>query len=199
MHPFIVRYPPDGSNTVYLPPFRRHYRSADDVIAVWERDRNACPRRMDSWHLRPDGRHVCCDRLFDMPDLTVLAEDPYPLTRCREMDDRQDCPSNWFLYAQYEPGFEVNEGHVEAFVELRDAVSTLDITLLDVIMVSGVERWWSLHELTSGSTSWTFDTAAATAQGAWGRLMGRARAREVASAAARKSEKARKAQRNGVV
>jgi hypothetical protein len=195
MHPFIVRYPTDGSNDVYLPPYRRRYLSADDVIAVWERDRTAHPSRMDSWHLAPDGRHVCCDRLFDMPDLAVLAEDPYPLTRCREADDRQDCPGNWFLYAQYEAGFEVNEGHVETFVELRDAVSMLDITLLDVIVVSGFERWWSLHELTSGTTEWTFDMAPITAQGAWERQRARDRARRAARTAARKAKQAERLQK----
>lgn len=199
MHPFIVRYPPDGSNDVYLPPFRRQYRSADDVIAIWERDRNACPTRMDSWHLRSDGTHVCCDRLLDMPDLQELALDSFPLTWCRERGDRHDCPTNWFLYAQYDADFEVNEGHVEAFVEVRDELSMLGITLLDVIIVSGFDRWWSLHELTSGTTQWTFDTAAATAEGAWERRLTRDKARRAARSAARKAKQAEKARREGAV
>ena len=190
MHPFTVRYPPDGSNDVYLPPYRRQYLSADDVIAVFERDRTACPSRMDSWHLRSDGWHVCCDLLDDMPDLASLAHDTWSLTRCREIEDRYDCPHNWFLYAQYEAGFQVDEGHVESFVELRDRVSLLGITLLDVIIVSGFERWWSLHELTSGTNAWTFDTAAAASVGALDRIHEREKARRAARSAARKARKA---------
>ncbi len=49
-----------------------------------------------------------------------------------------------------------DEGDGQAFVTLRRSLDEgYGITLLDVMVFDQEFHWWSLHELTSGSTTWS--------------------------------------------
>ena len=48
----------------------------------------------------------------------------------------------------------------QAFNALRSSRAQFDITLLDVVIINEEFQWWSLHELTSGTTAWNFEPSA---------------------------------------
>ena len=43
-----------------------------------------------------------------------------------------------------------------AFLLLREGLANHGVTLLDAIVCHEDHRWWSLNELTSGTTQWSF-------------------------------------------
>ena len=50
--------------------------------------------------------------------------------------------------------YEVTEDDVRAFMQLRQSLRDYGISLLDVVIFDQEFHWWSLHELTSGTTVW---------------------------------------------
>lgn len=72
----------------------------------------------------------------------------------------QPCPDYWVVLEprhRWDPDrYEVTEGDAQAFVGLRRELARLGVTLLDVVVFDEDLHWWSLHELTSGSTAWNF-------------------------------------------
>jgi hypothetical protein len=50
--------------------------------------------------------------------------------------------------------YEVVEGDAAAFVELRRGLGRYGVTLLDIVILNEENQWWSLHELTTGTTTW---------------------------------------------
>ena len=51
---------------------------------------------------------------------------------------------------------DVTEGDAQSFIALRSSLARFGITLLDVVIINEEFQWWSLHELTSGTTAWNF-------------------------------------------
>ena len=51
---------------------------------------------------------------------------------------------------------EVTEDDVRAILVLREGLASHGVTLLDAIVFHEDHRRWSLHELTSGTTQWSF-------------------------------------------
>ena len=56
--------------------------------------------------------------------------------------------------------YDVTEGDAQAFIALRSSLARFGITLLDVVIINEEFQWWSLHELTSGTTAWNFEPSA---------------------------------------
>jgi hypothetical protein len=56
--------------------------------------------------------------------------------------------------ARYAELDQVDESDAHAFLDLRQGLARHGITLLDVMVFDQEFHWWSLHELTSGTTRW---------------------------------------------
>ena len=48
-----------------------------------------------------------------------------------------------------------SEDDARAFLRLRRGLARHGVVLLDVMVFDQEFHWWSLHELTSGTTTWT--------------------------------------------
>jgi hypothetical protein len=81
---------------------------------------------------------------------------------CRETPVYPPCPNNWVMleprHPYQEDEYEVSEEDARAFIILRGRLAVYGISLLDVVVFDQDRHCWSLHELTSGTTAWTFPT-----------------------------------------
>ncbi len=159
MHTYSPLWPDDRAD--WLPPSLDGltFRSADDVAAYAALDAlntwYTCPQ---IWHLTDDGQFNCCSRGSTLDSVRRFAEHPEHMLECRWTDVEPECPDNWVILEPRHPWFadryEVTEDDPRAFVELRDHLLEYDISLLDVVIFDQEFHWWSLHELTSGTTVW---------------------------------------------
>ena len=58
----------------------------------------------------------------------------------------------------YDPPI-VDEADAHPFVVLRRKLRRAGIDLLDAVVFDDAGHWWSMHELTSGTTRWTASVA----------------------------------------
>jgi hypothetical protein len=88
-----------------------------------------------------------------------LAQRPAEMLLCREVAIDPPCPNCWLVIEPRHPWLEdryqVSEDDARAFVRLRRGLERHGIVLLDVMVFDQEFHWWSLHELTSGTTTWT--------------------------------------------
>ena len=112
------------------------------------------------WHLDESGRARCFSKGSSLCDVQRFAEEPDSVVGCREVDAGGECPPYWFIIESRRDwrrrGIGVTEADVAAFIDLRRTLATYGITLLDDIIVNERFEWWSLHELTAGTTAWDF-------------------------------------------
>lgn len=109
------------------------------------------------WHLDHDGMFACCSKGSSLDSVRTYAERPGALLRCRETDLGYECPDRWVILEPRHPGddcYEVTEGDAAAFVTLRRLLGELGVSLLDVVVFDQERHWWSMHELTTGTTIW---------------------------------------------
>lgn len=68
------------------------------------------------------------------------------------------CPGHWLIIDSRPSGrfggSQVDAGDAEAFLRLRPQMDAVGVTLLDAMVFDDQCHWWSLHELSSGSTTW---------------------------------------------
>ena len=112
------------------------------------------------WHLDGRGRWRCCSKGSSLDSVRRFAERPSEMLGCRAVFTGQRCPDNWVIIEPRHPWsddrYEVNEGDAAAFLSLRSSLASLGVNLLDALVFHQEHRWWSLHELTTGTTAWTF-------------------------------------------
>jgi len=135
------------------------FRSADDVGAYAALDAlNIWYAYPHIWHLTDHGRFDCCSKGSSLDPVARFAEHPEELLECRWTDVEPECPDNWvILEPRHEwlaDRYEVTEDDARAFVQLRRALQENGISLLDAVIFDQEFHWWSLHELTSGTTVW---------------------------------------------
>jgi hypothetical protein len=159
MHIYQRRWPDDSSDWPLLSPADFTFRDALDVVRFAEMDPLVTWRTWpDIWHLDSEGRWQCCSKGSSLDSLRRYAEAPQRLLDCRVTDVGRPCPDYWVVLEPRQqwrldrPG--VDEGDAQAFVELRRGLALHGVTLLDVVVFDDDSHWWSLHELTSGSTAW---------------------------------------------
>ena len=165
MHRFRPRWPEDWSDWVPLPPDEFSYRNALDLIAYAEQDpftmRQTWP---DVWHLDSEGRWQCASRGSSLDGVQQFASRPKEMLACRNVSLGTVCPDYWVMLEPRQrwrrERCEVDEHDAACFVTLRQHLPRAGVTLLDVVITDEDERWWSLHEWTTGSTAWTFAPAA---------------------------------------
>lgn len=139
------------------------FRCAEDVVAHAAVDPTFGWRTWpEVWHLDPDGALTCGYNASTMCTLVGWADDPSPLRRSRSeglADPRSDCGEDWLIIdsrpvwmGDLRPS--VSESDARAFLILRTELHEIGVRLLDAVVFDDAGHWWSLHELTSGTTNW---------------------------------------------
>ncbi|MGH9212650.1 MAG: hypothetical protein ACRD2C_18575 [Acidimicrobiales bacterium] len=113
------------------------------------------------WHLDGEGRFCCYFKGSSLDSLRGWADDPSPLRRSRLEGLRGGgCADHWVVVDSRPswryPAMRVGEPDVEALIQVRQALEPLGVGLLDVVIFDDRQHWWSLHELSSGTTRWEF-------------------------------------------
>ena len=136
------------------------FRCPDDVVD-WAR-RHPTVGWMtwpEAWHLDENGTFCCYSKGSSLDSLKGWADDASDLRRAREEGLRTGgCADSWLIIDSRprwrRDGPTVDEGDVEAFLRLRPRLTALGVTLVDVMVFDDECHWWSLHELTTGTTTW---------------------------------------------
>lgn len=161
MHSYTPTWPEDTSQweptSLDAIPFRDAHDlgayAATDPLTTWY----TYPH---SWHLDENGIFCCCSKGSSMESVRLYAEQPYRLIDCRNVDTPEPCPDFWVVQEPrqrlYSKTYEPTEGDVAAFGVLRQEMAGYGITLLDYVIFTDDFRWWSMHELTTGTTAWQF-------------------------------------------
>ena len=134
------------------------FRDALDVVAYAEQvlsiGLNTWP---EVWHLDDEGRLACAGPRSSCNTIKRWARDPSGLFRVRRDGRVTACGDNWLIVDSrnvfYEPPI-VDEGDVAAFLTLRRKLRRVGVHLLDAVIFDDAGHWWSLHELTAGTTAW---------------------------------------------
>ncbi len=161
MHRFTPQWPKNFSGRIPLSPADFAYRDALDVVHFAEREELTLRyNRPDIWHLDSQGRWRCCGNGSSLDTLQRYAKDPRALLASRWYEPRSDCPDYWVIVEprqEWRCGpIDVTEDDARAFLAIRRTLAERGITLLDAVVLGDDFRWWSLHELTSGTTAWSF-------------------------------------------
>lgn len=164
MHRFTPQWPENSRDRVPLLPSDFTYRDARDVVHYAEREQLALIyTRPDVWHLDSGGRWHCSGNGSSADSLQRYATHPNALLQPRWYDPRPDCPDYWVIVEPRQKWRcrppEVTEADAQAFLSVRHTLAGHGITLLDAVVLTEDFRWWSLHELTSGTTAWSFTAA----------------------------------------
>lgn len=161
MHSYTARWPEktDFDKLPHIASFR--FNDALDVVAWAEQDRllGRWKNWPEVWHLDDAGSFCCYFKGSTGGTVKGFAEDPWELHMSRAQGLREGgCPDRWLIVesrpAWLQDGPTVDEGDAVAFHELRRELSTLGILLVDDVIFDDDFHWWSLQELTTGSTSW---------------------------------------------
>lgn len=146
-----VDYPDLGS-------FR--FRRAEDVVELARLDPFiGTATYPDVWHLDRDGEMTCRSQASSLDSLQRWAVDPWSLlmSRATGLSDG-GCTPDWILIeprpAWRHPTSVVDESDAAAFLRLRGVLARVGVNLLDAVIFDDAQHWWSLHELTSGTTTW---------------------------------------------
>lgn len=158
MHTYTKRWNDDAPSDD-LPSFDDFlFRDLSDLIRWAELDRSTAWRTWpDIWHLDDNGAFRCGSKGSSLDGVHGYAEDPGRLLECRWYMPRDDCPDRWLIIEPRHPWndpYSIGESDAAAFLALRSGLADYDITLLDVVVFDQEFHCWSLHELTTGSTTW---------------------------------------------
>ncbi len=161
MHSYQPQWPDDSSEWTPPNPADFLFRDARDVANFASIDRlTTWYTYPHVWHLDEGGRWCCCSKGSSFDSVRRFAAEPEDMLQCRLTPVDEPCPDYWVVLEprhRWDPDlYEVTEGDAEAFVVLRRGLARFGVTLLDVVVFDEDYHWWSLHELTSGSTAWTF-------------------------------------------
>ncbi len=111
----------------------------------------------DIWHLDDDGLMRCASRCSSLDGIRWWAEEAYFLRRTREASlETGTCPTRWVIVESRVvfDGDVMHEGDVVAYHAVRRELAALGVTLLDAVIFDDKCHWWSMHELTTGTTRW---------------------------------------------
>ena len=162
MHSYQPQWPADRAGREPLSAADFTYRDASDVARYAAQEPlTTWYTWPEVWHLDEEGRWHCCSRGSSLDSVRRFAEAPEHMLHCRRTSTGQRCPNYWVVLEPRHPWmskrYEVTEGDAEAFITLRRGLVQFGVTLLDVVVFDEDHHWWSLHELTCGTTMWTFE------------------------------------------
>ena len=143
------------------PPSISAFRFVDalDVVRWAELDCTiGWQTRPDVWHLNDSGEFSCYQKCSTLDSIRQWAKNAPPMCRARPEPARADCPDRWVVVESRPSWLHdqpiVDERDGEAFLTLRRKLVRDGITLLDAVLFDDEGHWWSMHELTTGTTSW---------------------------------------------
>jgi hypothetical protein len=144
-----------------LPPNIGEFRFNDavDVVAYAERDLLIGLQTWpEVWHLDETGMFQCYFKGSSCDSLVRWADEPWPLERSRaEGLAHGGCVDRWVIVDSRLIRFTdpPDEGDVRAFLDLRSHLNdVIGVDLVDAVVFDDRGHWWSMHELTSGTTAW---------------------------------------------
>ncbi|HEY7627653.1 MAG TPA: hypothetical protein VH761_11315 [Ilumatobacteraceae bacterium] len=161
MHSYQPQWPAADASRVPLSPADFVYRDASDVARFAAQEPlTTWYTWPDVWHLDDEGRWQCCSRGSSLDSVRRFAQAPRQMLDCRLSSTGSPCPNNWLVLEPRHPWnadrYDVTEEDAAAFLRLRSGLAACGVTLLDVVVFDQACHWWSLSELTSGSTAWAF-------------------------------------------
>jgi hypothetical protein len=154
---------PEPAEDRVLPRFEDfRFHEARDVVAWAERDPTIGWKTWpEVWHLDEEGELQCCYSASSLDSIRAWADDPSDLRRSRRAGLADGgCTDQWLIIESRQqwraggPGPVVDERDAAAFFAVRTHLEAMGVRLLDVVIFDDAGHWWSLHELTSGSTAW---------------------------------------------
>jgi len=162
MHSYRPRWPADRSDWEPPSPADFTYRDARDVAEFASIDAlTTWYTYPHVWHLDERGRWHCHSKGSSLDSVRRFAQSPEHMLQCRLVPTDEPCPDYWVVIEPRQrwhgDRYDVTEGDAQAFIALRSSLAQFGITLLDVVIINEEFQWWSLHELTSGTTAWNFE------------------------------------------
>ncbi len=142
------------------------FNDALDVVEWARRDRTIGWRTWpEVWHLDDEGRFTCSSRGDSLDSIRSWAKKLGSLeVGRREGVADGGCAPRW-LIIESRPllrteGTTVDERDAQCFLTLRRKMVRLGVVVVDAMIFDDECHWWSLHELTSGSTRWSAQVTA---------------------------------------
>ena len=154
---------PAGRKLPSITEFR--FNDALDVVAYAELDSTLGWKTWpEAWHLDADGIFDCYYKASSCDSLTRWARDPSGLYRSRRQGLAEGgCTDRWVIVDSRPVWLHdapiVGEGDAEAFLAVRGHLERVGVHLLDCVVFDDAGHWWSMHELTSGTTAWRASVA----------------------------------------
>ncbi len=157
MHTYPRRVP--KGELAHPPPIESTpFRDVLDIVARAEVDPvigwSTCP---EVWHLDERGIFRCYYKGSSLCSIRRWVEDPSPLHRSRRVGLLEGgCGDTWVVvdsrprWIHPPPG----EADIAAFLTVRASLEPLGVSLVDCVVFDDDQHWWSLHELTAGTTRW---------------------------------------------
>lgn len=136
------------------------FTCAEDVVAKASRwplfGRATFP---EIWHLDRDGHYVCGWQASSLCTLVGWVEEPELLETHLWHSRTDGCRHDRWIIVDSRPTVfdsrgRVSEADAKAFVELGRRLARSGIDLLDAVIFDDLQHWWSLRELTRGTTDW---------------------------------------------
>jgi hypothetical protein len=146
------------------------FRCAEDVVAkasVWPLyGRQTVP---EVWHLDPEGHHLCGWRASSLCSLIRWADEPFWLNQHLLHTRADGCTCSRWAIVDSRPTElpirdPVSEADARAFTALRKRLAEDDVDLVDAVVFDDQQHWWSMRELTLGTTSWVDGSAPLSAR-----------------------------------
>jgi len=159
MHTYAKPVPDASAVMPSITEFR--FNDALDVVAYAEIDPIVgWATWPEIWHLDTEGEFQCYFKGCISQSLARWARKPGELLEWREHGPATSlsCAHRWLIVDSRptwlrEPPT-VTEADAQAFLTLRRKLARHGITLVDDVVFDDEGHWWSLHELTCGTTAW---------------------------------------------
>jgi hypothetical protein len=158
MHTYTKPVPDSDVRLPSIAEFR--FNDALDVVAYAEIDFTIGWKTWpETWHLDADGVFQCYFSGSSLQSIVRWARQPRELLQWRlEGPGADACPNRWLIVDSRpvwlnEPPT-VTEADAQAFLTLRRKLRRRGIELVDDVVFDDQGHWWSLHELTCGTTAW---------------------------------------------
>ena len=135
------------------------FTDALDVVAYAEVD--LCVGKLtwpEVWHLDDEGVFACYYKASTGDSIVRWAEEPWPIERSRRDGlANGGCADRWVIVDSRPTWLSDQPGEADAcaFLRLREHLrAVMGVELLDAVVFDDDGHWWSMHELTSGTTAW---------------------------------------------
>jgi len=114
----------------------------------------------ETLHLDAEGRFRCYMNMSSFEGLRRWEADLRSLDDAWDLGAGRRCGANWLIIESRQrwmhDGPSIDERDARAFLTVKKAMAEVGMNILDVIIANDQNQWWSLHELTMGTTEWSF-------------------------------------------